>query len=74
METHNKPMSIYLVYKVEQQISTSVYDQDFKPMKVDLRWAEGMIGVMPVFSNLEAAETYAERNRYSVSELEIVPL
>lgn len=50
-ETH------YMVGIVKKEHPVNVFGSE---VTLPLTWADGMIGVMPVFENYESAETYAK--------------
>ena len=50
--------TMYVVTKLTTEANVSVAGCGVSPIK--LSFAEGMIGVLPVFNNYEAAEKYAD--------------
>lgn len=58
---------IYAVQVLQSKKDLSIGDQT---IPLEMSWADGMIGVMPVFDSLEAAEGYA-RDKYQIIELEV---
>ncbi len=39
--------------------------------EIDLSWAEGMIGAMPIFDDYDKALSYINGHKYSIIELEL---
>ena len=52
----SKEKTLYVVTQVRERLSLNVMGIK---TKLDLTWADGMVGAMPVFDSLEAAEKYA---------------
>lgn len=61
----------YMVMHIENSIGVSINNEECKtPMS--LIWADGMIGVSPVFATIEQAEAYAGETR--IFEMDYQPL
>ncbi len=65
-------MSLYIVMLLEKNIETIVLGSEgAKEFKVPVSWAEGMVGVLPVFKDAQAAAKYAN-NKHEVVEIQEV--
>lgn len=66
-------MKIYLIMGIikKQKISIGSSEENKITQDINLTWADGMMGVLPVFNNKEDAEKYAG-DKYGIEE-RIIP-
>ncbi len=65
--TKKKTVTLYAVGAVEKDHAIDVFG---KERKLDLTWADGMIGVMPVFDSEPAAKEYAN-DKFVILKFEV---
>ena len=66
-------MKIYIVDIIEQQRACNTFSP-YSTATINLQWADGMLGVMPVFASKEDAKAYIGDRGYSITELDVVSL
>ena len=66
-------MKIYIVDIIEQDKTCNPFPP-YSTASIRLQWADGMLGVMPVFASEEDAKAYVGDMGCSITELDVVSL
>ncbi len=66
--TKKKILTLYAVGAVEKDHAIDMFGKEHK---LDLTWADGMIGVMPVFDNEAAAKEYAD-GKFEILRIKVI--
>ena len=66
-------MKIYIVDIIIQARDCKPFPP-YPSATISLKWADGMLGVMPVFASKEDAKAYIGDRGYSITELDVVSL